>query len=370
MAWANEMADDQNSPTSNGRPADVPTLFRLEELVTDAVFAEVGNWWANLPVVGRARGRWVFVEPNGLPLPRQRARREILPTVPKVDTEGLTEKHNASTHFKPLSGEALNGWKSFCLQTTNQAYNHVPAAKLKNEAAIWLRVMKKSHGGLLRPGGLEKIAAWQPGATERQRAALSELLHSLADHMTSRRGRSETKIKFGPKIGERAQVSIIDPFHSELGRPSSAPIAHAVQRKLEQQKRNDLARVMERASSARQRAGTTASKASKADIETLRSKIPIKWPMANPVLESSTQAQMRGVKPKDLAVAIAWGVPAFGACPPATSGMGRVLGRKEWHGEAQHKEMWPVASKTFQPLDEMRRPFDIPGLDRCKSYVI
>ena len=85
-------------------------------------------------------------------------------------------------------------------------------------------MIRKSHGGLLRPGALELIEKWQPSSTQHQRSALSELLWSFAGHLTSRRGRSETKIQYGWKEGEKAKINLIDPFASNLGRPSSAPI--------------------------------------------------------------------------------------------------------------------------------------------------
>ena len=75
---------------------------------------------------------------------------------------------------------------------------------------------------------------------------------------------------------------------------------------------------------------------------------------------------MQTVKPKDLAMAIKWGVPGYACCPPATSGMGRHLGQPEWHGDAQYKKFWPASSKTFQPLSEQRRWYHIPGHDRLK----
>merc|ERR1712185_473398 len=102
-------------------------------------------------------------------------------------------------------------------------------------------MFRKSHGGLLRDGALAAIEAWQPASTLRQRAALSELLWSFNDHLVARRGITETKVQYGPKQGETAQVSLIDPFASALGRPSSAPIAHAVQRNFEAKKHAEIA---------------------------------------------------------------------------------------------------------------------------------
>ena len=53
-------------------------------------------------------------------------------------------------------------------------------------------------------------------------------------------------LRYGPKQGEKAEINLIDPFTSALGRPSSAPIAHAVQRKFERQKHEGHAQVRSR----------------------------------------------------------------------------------------------------------------------------
>lgn len=103
---------------------------------------------------------------------------------------------------------------------------------------IWLLVFRKSHGKLLRPGGLVKVQEWVAGSTKPQRSAIMDLLWSLTDYMTAKRGVTETKMKFGPKEPDRTQIHLIDPFQSNLGRPSSAPIAYITQRKMEQRKRD------------------------------------------------------------------------------------------------------------------------------------
>ena len=84
------------------------------------------------------------------------------------------------------------------------------------------------------------------------------------------------------------------------------------------------------------------------------------------------QLQMRTVKPADLAMAIKWAQPTIASRPPASNGMGRHLGGPEWHGDSMYKRFWPSASKAFQPLDQMRRPYDIPGWpeERMKKFVI
>lgn len=134
--------------------------------------------------------------------------------------------------------------------------------------------------------------------------------------------------------------------------------------------------------------------------DTFVSQVPFKWPGASAIVPgSSTHAQMNSVKPRDLQMAIKWGVPGFACRPPATSGMGRHLGQAGYHGDAQYSVYWPAALKTFQvrapwalrrphatpipatvtatppprvpqPLSEQRRPHDIPGHDRGKRYVV
>lgn len=281
------------------------------------------------------------------------------------------ERHNKSQHFRALKGPGLHAWKEFCLRSTNQEFQKVPEPDPNFGPSVWFRMFRKSHGGLLRPGALELVEKWVAGATDRQKAALSELLWTFNDHVVKLRGNTTTKSHYGPKQGELANINLIDPFGSSLGRPSSAPIAHAVQRKFEQQKRE-----MEAAMVAKGQAARDAAKSSrdnpfeKREMDTLRSTIPLK--MGAPYnLESSTQRQMRTVKPKDLAEAIKWAKPTIASCPPASNGMGRHLGGPEWHGDAMYKRFWPNATKAFQPLDSMRRPHDIPGWpeERMKKFV-
>ena len=42
-------------------------LLNLQELLTDAAFAETPLWWSQLTIIGRLRGSWVFHEPAGIP---------------------------------------------------------------------------------------------------------------------------------------------------------------------------------------------------------------------------------------------------------------------------------------------------------------
>ena len=363
-----------SAPTSKPNGVASERVLQLEELLKEEHGHLVGEWWAQLPIVGRARGRWVFVEPPGLGYPRQRVRRQFLADDVPLDELDLpeetnVERHNKSQHFKPVKGVALAHWKQFCLTTTNKEFQKVDEPDMYFGPKVWLRAFRKSHGGLLRPGALHKVEVWQLASTQRQREALSELLWSFNDFLTARRGVTETKVQYGPKQGEQAQISLIDPFASALGRPSSAPIAHAVQRNFERKKREGEAKMVDLGRSMRQERKARPQTAAnyKRDVGTLESSVPIKWAGGNIVkLESSNQAQMRTVKPADLAAAIKWGVPGYACRPPATSGMGRHLGTAEWHGDAMYPQFWAAATKTYQPLEQQRRPWHIPGHDRLK----
>ena len=186
--------------------------------------------------------------------------------VPDLSDDHL-ERHNKSSLFKVTPGPHTEAWKWFALKTTNQALNHVPEAHKPNAERIWLRVFQKSHTKLLRPGALKLVEAWQQKSSARQQSALSDLFWSLGGYMTARVGVTESKSQYGPKYGEKAAFSFTDPFGSALGRPSSAPIAHASQRKLEERKRQEAAELELKAKLLREAMGDSPSKGtSKADM--------------------------------------------------------------------------------------------------------
>lgn len=344
----------------------------LRQLLTDEAFADVPSWWSRLSSINRARGRWCFLEPEGLPMPRQRARYELKPVVDVTDMEDDSlERHNKTSIFKVLSGEHNEAWKNFCLKSTNQIFCAVPEPRLHNEAKIWLRVMAKSHNKLLRPGALDIIEAWQPGSTARQRSALSELFWSLNGHMTSKLGRSETKLQYGPKTGEKAHINLIDPFFSSNFRPSSAPIVHASQLKLEKKKREEAERQARLAAEVRAKRAASAgpSRRTKGDIDTLVSTIPMKWPVLKTQLASTTQEMLRSVTPADRALCTRLAVQPMSARPPASAGMGRILGKPEWHGDAMYGELWVPAKKSYQELETIIA--NTPYLQqKGKKYVL
>lgn len=362
--------------SANKRLQGGERLLLIQDLLKDEHLPHIGDWWAALPVLGRARGRWVFEEPDGLGYPRQRARRQIL-DVPSLDDLDLpedqaVERHNKSQHFRALKGPGLHAWKEFCLRSTNQEFQKVPEPDHGFGPKVWFRAFRKSHGGLLRSGALELIEEWVKGASERQKKAISELLWTFNDHLVKLRGNTTTSSHYGPKQGEQAKINLIDPFASAMGRPSSAPIAHAVQRNFEKKKREAEAAMVERGRAAAARAkAEQGNPFEKREMDTLKSTIPLKMGAPQSIV-SSTQLQMRTVKPADLAMAIKWAQPTIASRPPASNGMGRHLGGPEWHGDSMYKRFWPSASKAFQPLDQMRRPYDIPGWpeERMKKFVI
>jgi hypothetical protein len=285
--------------------SDTDARLNLRELLKDEPLAEVDTWWRNLPPIYRARGRWVFDEPAELDQPRQRARRQLPPAGPNwvAPEAGCEDKHQKSSLFVKLEGESLAAWKAQCYRTTNQDFVKVCVPVTRKADEVWLRLMQKSHNSLLRPGAIDKLDHWQRrGCSQRQRDACSELLWSMQDHMTNKRGRSETKIKYGPKaLPGKHGVVISDPFFSSLGRPSSAPIAHPVHRKFEAQKKAELEAQLEMARRTMEEKKRPQTAAPKGQNSNLKSTIPMRWPTAGGVPETSTQARAaarRAARPK------------------------------------------------------------------------
>lgn len=87
---------------------------------------------------------------------------------------------NKSQILGVASGPHLEQWKDMALRTTNQVLTHVPSPPVRDAETQWLRVMERSHTGILRAGAMRRLEEWQAdGATKRQKEALSELLWSL-----------------------------------------------------------------------------------------------------------------------------------------------------------------------------------------------
>ena len=350
-------------------------VLSIRQLLTDAAFAESPLWWSNLPIVGRARGRWVFSDIE-LPqsgtagsLPRQRARRTLDASsaihVQLPDGVDMTERHNKSSINTIAEGPHLDQWKEFALKTTNQALNHVPKPPMRNAEEVWLRVMNRSHGALFRAGAIDILEDWQKsGASTRQKEAFSELMWSLTDHMVAKRGRTETKIQFGPK--QAIPVESI-PHKSSLGKPSGAPIVHAVQLKFEERKRVEEAAKLALADEySRRQKGPGASKDK---IETFKSDIPFKWPGADMYffLPTSTQRQERTVTMKDRKLSMERNPTSEASCPPASYFM-RTVGAKQWHGDAHYPDLSATAQSAFHySVDNQPRT---QAYHRMKRYVL
>ena len=345
-------------------------VLTIRELLTDAVFAESPIWWSNLPIVGRARGRWVFSDvelPKGGTagsLPRQRARRTLdasgAMNVQLPDGMDTTERHNKSSINTIAEGPHLDQWKEFALKSTNQALNYVPKPPVKNADQVWLRVMQRSHGALFRTGALKILEDWQKnGASIRQKEAFSELMWSLTDHLTAKRGRSETKSAYGPKQAIPVQIHHVDPFASSLGKPSGAPIVHAVQLKFEERKRAEEAAKMALADEYSRR--LKGPGASKDKIATFKSDIPFKWPGADMYffMPTSSQRQDRTITMRDRALSMERNPTSEASCPPASYFM-RTVGAEKWHGNAQYPEMMATAQSAF--------PYSVDNIPRTQAY--
>ena len=345
-------------------------VLQIRELLTDAAFAEAPLWWSNLPIVGRARGRWVFSD-VALPeaglagsLPRQRARRTLDASgaINVQLPEGMdgVERHNKSSINTIAEGPHLDQWKEFALKSTNQALNYVPKPPMVNAEQVWLRVMSRSHGALFRAGALKILEDWQKnGASTRQKEAFSELMWSLTDHMTAKRGRTETKIAYGPKQAIPVQIHHTDPFASSLGKPSGAPIVHAVQLKFEARKKAEIAAQAALAEEYKRRQKGPA--ASKDKIETFKSDIPFKWPGADMYffLPTSTQRQERTVTMRDRQLSMERNPTSEASCPPASYFM-RTVGAKQWHGDARYPQMSATAQSAFH--------YSVENIPRTQAY--
>jgi len=274
-------------------------------------------------------------------------------------------QHNKTNNSQILgaSGPHLEAWKKLALRTTNQVLTHVPSPPVKHAEAQWLRVMERSHTGILRPGAMQLLEEWQAnGASKRQKEALSELLHNLQDQLNYSRGRTVAKQEYGPKAMPEPQPKLFDPYHSSMGRPSSAPIAHAIHMKAEERKREEDAAKLQFAGKLELAPKT------KVDPSQRNSEAnPFKWPGAERYFGgnavTSTQAQMRGGC--KLQFQTITGVKGGAA---TSSHMNRTVGGPGWHGDAQHALLRPIAQHAF-PFTPEQMP-RTEAYHRMKRYVI
>ncbi len=287
-------------------------LLSPEAVFKDKPLKQLAPFFKNkLGVVQRARWRWIFPEPTGaVEYPRQRARNEIMDSVGNWDhadqlsseaSDRLLPPHNRTSPVFHVGPKAAAEWAAFCLVSTNNVYNKVPPPPVEsptsfNSIAVWLKMIQLAHSeALLKPGAMHAIESWAQRSTERQRSALSNLLLLLSDFVATGGSSllSETKIKFGPKAIQPREAAAAG--ESTLGRPSTAPIVSAVHRKLEERLKAEdeaAARRAEAMMSKRVEQGLRTS-ASRAKHPAYGSSIPMKWPMKEPNLVTSTQVRRR-----------------------------------------------------------------------------
>ena len=111
------------------------------------------------------------------------------------------------------------------------------------------RCHEAAEGGVVRtapqPAGTVDIAvdidadvdraAVQGYCSPRSAIVGSTHLHlhlNLQDQLNYSRGRTVAKQEYGPKAMPKPQPKLFDPYYSSMGRPSSAPIAHAIHMKV------------------------------------------------------------------------------------------------------------------------------------------
>ena len=342
------------------------SILAYEDVLNDSALKQVPDFFAHLPVIQRARWRWVFEEPYGsLSYPRQRARREIEAAAAAagndarlidLDSSDQAPHEKISPVFK-VSASAGEEWAATCLVTTNKLLDKVPKPPPENSmltsSKIWLSMIDRTHSvGLLRGStGLNAIKEWADTATTKQRSALSQLLLSLADHMTAQRGDTTSKIAYGPKTA--AYNPPIFPM-ATLGRPSDSPIVSASQKLLEERLK-ELDRkaiehgryVIERLKDPIFKAELEASK--KLSSNAQQSNILSNSALAVPI-ETTSQAMQKMVRE---AAASGFALPKSTPSPTANlpaSCFNRAIGMPDWHGDAKYTECYPPATKAFPEL--------------------
>lgn len=353
-------------------------LLDYREILSDFAMREMDSFFKGLPVVQRARFRWIFPEPNGvLGYPRQRVRRELEAQADWYQADVLSGSadeanlapHNRTSNVFKTGKRHAESWAETCLTTTNKVHDHLPPLEGENSMFTSLKVYMRmvdtaASQSLLRAGGLERIRAWAYKATPRQRSALSQLLLSLGDHMTAAtQGDTETKTKYGPKKANRPekQGSRSD---GSLGRPSTAPIVSAAQQKLEAKIRAHTAAAASRAQAMKERIAAMERPVgpNESRVNPNESHLPMKWPMKERTLETTTQGQQRSVMAT---------IGEGGALPPSkpslggkgiVSILGRAIGDPSWHGDARSGEFIASAAKALPPYSGLYSYKGLPGL--------
>ena len=355
-------------------------LLDPSAVLRDEVCSELNNFFKGLPVMQRARWRWIFPEPQGsLGYPRQRVRRDLTDhaDMKAVDMllfgssteEALIAPHNRNSPCFKVSPPAAEAWAQTSLRTTTKVFDKLPPlegeSSMWTSLKVWLRMVDAAHSkGLLRqPGGIDAIRDWAHHSSERQRSALSSLLFMLTDFMTAARGgTTTTKIAYGPKstnsVRDPEMVALIST--SSLGRPSTAPIVGAAQLRLENKIRREnaeaaasTAQMLRRRASERLLAGGDDARPKTSAAAMNKSSLPMSWPSGSSLLVTTTQAQMRSVRPSDVITAR---VSQSQSGNPPASFLARAAGGMAWHGDALRPTLMPNALKAFPSLDSLRGP--------------
>lgn len=275
--------------------------------------------------------------------------------------------HNRTSPVFKVAKKYAESWAADALRTTNTVHDHVPAVEGENgmftSLRVWLRMIDTSASeNLLNPRGLDVIRNWSRRSTARQRSALSQLLLSLNDHMTAvTLGKTESKIQFGPKRMPSRDNELLERLKtSTLGRPSTAPIVSAAQKKLEEKIKmaNDAAAGRAAEMAERSKAAMANAERREGMHNPNASSIPMKWPMKEVTLESTTMHQQSTVVRLGMPERT-W--PSQAGMSPASI-LGRAIGVPKWHGDALYPTVYPSAVKSFPTLGSVYSYRGIPGM--------
>lgn len=352
-------------------------LLEYREVLSDFALREIDGFFKNLPVVQRARWRWVFPEPGGvLGYPRQRVRRELEAKADWYQADVLSGNadeaqiapHNRTSPVFKTNKQQGEQWAATCLTTTTKLHDHLPPLEGENSMFTSLKVYMRmidtaASQSLLRAGGIDRIRSWAYKATPRQRSALSQLLLSLGDFLTAAtQGNTETKSKYGPK---KATIPEKQGSRSEgsLGRPSTAPIVSAAQKKLEDKIKAHAAAAASRAAALKEKAAMMERPVGRERTSNPNeSRLPMKWPMKEVTLQTATQHQMSSPM---TSIGEGGGLPRT---EPSLAGkgivsiLGRAIGDPSYHGDAQNYKFIASATKSLPSYTGLYSYKGVPGL--------
>lgn len=315
-------------------------LLKFEQIVRPEAMELLSQWWCKTKPHIRAYARWIFEEPGGLPQPRQRVRRMAHHYVPEGELETrqrMDSDRLAAIRFKSTYSEFFPEPEK-------------DAAARAEEEKIWLMAFGMTHAAVLKKGATDLIAAWlAEGASARRQQALAAVLYSLHEFRTARQGATTSGRDFQQKPTSFAgQVKpMIDPFRSSIARPSSAPIAHAVHRKFEAEKRQQHEDMLKLADQHRQlQMKGLAPKPGRGGADAQRSSSnPFKWPVPDVTITSTTKEMMDSITPAMRASARLEDKKHL--VPRSSGGCGRLIGEPKWHGDAMHAQLHAMAKYGY-----------------------